>query len=98
MLRKVVNYPGIIGVKVRRLGGRLVSYLPGYLSYGTYLRVKDLYLKKGAVLSIYDYTVAVRYKALTGKLKAVYLVLKPVSIYNIVNLYRSDLLSVKLSR
>ena len=66
MLRKAVNYPGVVGVKVCRLGGRLVGYLPGGLSYGMYLRVKDLRLEKGAALSVYDGTVAVGYKALTG--------------------------------
>ena len=47
---------------------------------------------------MYDNTVAVGYKALIGKLKAIYLVLKPVSIYNIVGLYYSNLLFIKLSR
>ena len=98
MLRKAVNYSGIVGVEVRRLRGGLASYLPGRLSYGAYLRVKDFYPEEGAALSVYDGTTAVGYKALTGKLKAVLLVLKPVSIYDVVSLYRSSLLPVELSR
>ena len=98
MLRKAVNYSGIIGVKVRKLGEGLVSYLPGYLSYGVYLRVENFRLVKGAALSVYDGTGAVGYEALTGKFKAVYLIFRPVSIYDVVSLYRSDLLSVKFGR
>ena len=95
---KAVNYPGTIKVKVRRLGGRLTGCLPGSLSYGTYLRVKDFYSEKGAALSIYNGTVAVGYKALTGKLKAVYLILEPVSIYDGVISYYTKLLFVKRRR
>ena len=47
---------------------------------------------------MYDGTVTVGYEALTGKLKVIYLVLKPVGIYDIVSLYCNDLLSVELSR
>ena len=46
---------------------------------------------------IYDGTEAVGYKALTGKFKAVYLILKPVSIYNVVSLYRNNLLFIEFS-
>ena len=77
--------------------GGLVNYLLGYLSYDVYLRVKNFRLVKGAALFIYDGTKAVGYKALTGKFKAVYLIFKPVSIYNIISLYYSNLLFVKLS-
>ena len=95
---KAVNYLSIIGVKVYRLGGGLVSYLPGYLLYSVYFRVENLRLVKGAVLFVYDITKVVGYKALTGKFKAVYLILRPVGIYNVVNLYYSNLLFVKFSR
>ena len=98
MLRKAVNYLSIVGVKVYRPGGRLTGCLPGSLSYGVYLRVKDFRSEKDATLSIYDGIVTVDYKALTGKLKAVYLVFGPVNIYDVVSLYRSNLLSVKLGR
>ena len=46
---------------------------------------------------MYDNIVTVRYKALTDKLKPVYLILKLISIYDVVSLYRSNLLSVELS-
>ena len=98
MLRKAVNYPGIIGVKVCRLGGGLVGYLPGCLSYGVYFRVENFRSVKSAALFIYDGTGAVGYVALPSKLKAVYLVLKPISIYDVVSLYCNNLLSVKFSR
>ena len=98
MLRKVANYPGIIKVKIRKLGERLVSYLPGNLSYGIYLYVKNLRSEKGAALFVYDGIVTVGYKALTGKFKAVYLVFKPVSIYNNIVLYYIKLLFVKRRR
>ena len=66
--------------------------------YGIYFRVKDFRLEKGVTLFVYDSTVTVGYKALTGKFKAVYLVFEPVSIYDVVNLYRSNLLFIKLGR
>ena len=43
---------------------------------------------------IYDGTVTVGYKALTGKFKAVLLVLKPVYIYEEVVLYYTELLVI----
>ena len=66
--------------------------------YGIYLRVKNFRLEKGVILFMYNGTVVVNYEALTGKLKAVYLVFKPVGVYNVVGLYCSNLLSVELSR
>ena len=66
--------------------------------YGIYLYVKDFRLEKNVTLFVYDSIIAVGYKVLIGKLKAVYLVFKPVSIYNVVGLYRSNLLFIELSR
>ena len=69
--RKVVNYLSIIGVKVYRLGGKLTSYLLGSFLYGVYLYVKDFRSEKGAILFVYDDTVTVGYKVLTGKFKVI---------------------------
>ena len=75
--------------------GKLVNYLPGNLSYSIYLRIKNLRLKKGAALFIYNGSVTVGYKALTSKFKAVYFIFKPISIYNGIILYYTKLLFVK---
>ena len=47
---------------------------------------------------IYNDTIAVGYKVLTGKLKTVYFILKSVSIYNGIVLYYIKLLFVKRRR
>ena len=60
--------------------------------YNAYLRIEDLRLIKSVTLFVYNGTVTVSYEALTGKLKAVYLVLKSVYIYDEVVLYYTELL------